>query len=255
VEWTAVVLVAALALGGLAFAISRSDAWRLGDAILHAIACAAGEGCGDALQDAYGEELAATVRDYAPNIAYERRSAQLPVDFRRCRRTECSDGSDEPVEIHESSAGLQATAFTRVLDRRPKGGPLYLQYWLYFPESFSGGIGRTVEALGGSWPGAHADDWEGYQVRISPHGELAARATAHGSYDSPSWGRWTSWYRISGGSHAGQLVDGSAGERTTPSSALRLLPLESLNGTGQYRFAITPPWAKSVYSDPESGSS
>lgn len=259
VEWTALVLVAALVLGALGFAITRSDAWRLGDAILNAIVCAAGEGCGNALQDAYGEDLATMVRDYAPNVTYEQRSAQLPVDFRRCRQTACSDGSDDPTEIHESDSGLPVTAFTRVVDRRRDGGSLYLQYWLYFPESFSGGIGRKLEQFGGRWPGAHADDWEGYQVKISPHGELAARATSHGGYEnfksSSGWGRWTSWYRVSGGSHAGQLVEDSVGERTTPSSALRLVPLESLNGTGQYRFAITPPWAKSVYTDPESASS
>ena len=141
--------------------------------------------------------------------------AQLPVDFRRCRQTACSNGSDRPAEINESDSGLPVTAFTQVVDRRRDGGSLYLQYWLYFPESFSGGIGRKVELFGGKWPGAHADDWEGYQVKISPNGDLAARTTAHGGYtnfgSSAGWGRWTGWYRVSGGSHAGQLVDDSRG--------------------------------------------
>jgi hypothetical protein len=149
------------------------------------------------------------------------------------------------------------TAFTRVVDRRPRGGRLYLQYWLYFPESFSGGIGRKLGPLRDEWPGFHPDDWEGYQVRLGPGGAVAARATAHGRYanigDAEGWGAWTGWYRISGGSHAGHLVASPASERTTPAGALSLVPLESLESTGGYRFEVAPPWRKSVYRDPESG--
>lgn len=142
IEWSALVLVVALALTALCFAVARRDAWRLGRVILDAIVCAAFDRCPGALDDAYGAELARIVRDYAPNIVYERRSAELPVDFRRCRHVACSNGSDRAAEITESAAGLPVTAFTRVVDRRSQGGDLYLQYWLYYPESFSGGIGR-----------------------------------------------------------------------------------------------------------------
>ena len=133
--------------------------------------------------------------------SYDRGSAALPIDFRRCRKTECSDGSDDAREIDRSRAGLPVTAFTRVVDRRGDGGPLYLQYWFYYPESFTGGIGRL---FGDSWPGYHPDDWEGYQVRVSPAGGVSARATAHGGYGA-GWGPWTGWYACPGGSHAGQL--------------------------------------------------
>jgi hypothetical protein len=226
--------------------------------VLDAILCAAFDGCPGALEDAYGEDLARKVRDYAPNIVYERRSAELPVDYRRCRDVSCSNGSDEPQAIAESAFDLPVTAFTRVIDRRSGGGAVYLQYWLYFPESFSGGIGRRLGPLKSHWPGFHKDDWEGYQVRIEGE-RVSARATAHGGYEglkgSAGWGSWTGWYRVSGGSHAGHLVNGNTGERTTPSSSLRLVPLETLGGRDLEDFAISPPWRKDVYRDPESSGS
>ena len=85
---------------------------------------------------------------------------------------------------------------------------------------------------------------------------ISARASAHGEYksfkNSSGWGPWTGWYRISGGSHAGHLVTQPAGERTTPTAAIRLVPLERLSATDLYRFEVTPPWRKAVYRDPES---
>ena len=255
VEWTALLLVLAVLFAGLAYAVARTEAWGVGDGIVHAIVCGVGLGCNDegpdALALAYGEETAQLVRRYAPNVAYERRSAELPVDFRRCRKLECSNGSDDPREIDRSSAGLPVTAFTRVLDRRPTGGSLYVQYWFYYPESFSGGIGRM---FGHRWPGYHPDDWEGYQVRVGPGASVSARATAHGGYSS-SWTDWTGWYRVSGGSHAGQVSGRSNGERTTRSSDLALAPLERLGGLDLQRFSISPPWFKDVYREPESASS
>jgi hypothetical protein len=255
VEWTALLLVLAVLFAGLAYAVSRAEGWRMGEGIVHAIACAVGAGCddegADALARAYGDETAKLVRRYSPNVAYERRSAELPIDFRRCRKLDCSNGPDDADEIDRSSAGLPVTAFTRVIDRRPAGGPLYVQYWFYYPESFSGGIGRM---LGHRWPGYHPDDWEGYQVRVGPGGPATARATAHGGYGS-GWSRWTGWYRVSGGSHAGQVADGSTGERTTRSSGLALAPLERMGDLGLQRFSISPPWLKDVYRNPESASS
>ena len=255
VEWTALVLAVALALAVVTFAATRAGAWGLGDSIVDAIVCAAGDGCPNAVEDAYGDRIASMVRRYAPNIAYEPHSAQLPVDFRRCRETSCANASDRAVAVGESAAGLRVTAFTRVVDRRDRGGNLYLQYWLYYPESFTAGIGRALGPLVHRWPGYHADDWEGYQIRVAPDGSVAARATAHGGYSHRGWVNWTGWYRVSGGSHAGQVVAAGAGERTTPASSLRIVPLESLNGTDAFRFHISPPWRKTVYSDPEAASS
>jgi hypothetical protein len=256
IEWSALVLLVGLALAGLGYIALRQDGWKLGDALVDAIVCVVADGCPGALEEAYGSELARTVRDYAPNIVYERRSAQLPVDFRRCREPACSNGSDRMTPIEESELGLGVTAFTRVIDRRRSGGAVYVQYWLYFPESFTAGVGRNLGPLVQQWPGYHADDWEGYQVRIAPDGRVTARASAHGRYRSSKhsgdWGRWTGWYRISGGSHAGHLVPGPTGERTTRARSLRLVPLEGLSATDLYRFEVSPPWRKVVYRDPES---
>ncbi len=41
-----------------------------------------------------------------------------------------------------------------------------------------------------------------------------------------------------------------AGPRTTPSGSLTLIPIEPLAGSGA-RFAVSPPWRKRVYRDPE----
>lgn len=257
IEWTTVVLLVALALGGAVFIAGQGVSRGFGRSIFDSIVCAAFDRCPGALEDAYGDELARTVREYAPNILYEHNSAELPVDFRRCRDVDCSNGSDRPSGIDSSELGLPVTAFTRVIDQR-KSGSLYLQYWLYFPESFTGGIGRKLGPLTEYWPGFHKDDWEGYQVRVEAH-RVSARATAHGGYRgfvrSGGWGSWTGWYRVSGGSHAGHLVSGDTGERTTPSSNLNLVPLETLGGRDLAHFAVVPPWRKDVYKDPESGAS
>src|SRR5438552_13614039 len=105
VEWSALLLAVALALAALGYAVAGARPWRLANEIVEAIVCAADDGCPNALERAYGERVAAAVRRYAPNIAYEQRSAELPVDFRRCRELACSNGSDRPAEIGESSRG------------------------------------------------------------------------------------------------------------------------------------------------------
>ena len=91
-------------------------------------------------------------------------------------------------------------------------------------------------------------------MRVSPGGAVTARATAHGEYAS-DWSESAGWYRLSGGSHAGQLVDAPRGERVTHARKLALVPLERLGSTGNYTFAVTPPWRKDVYTRPESASS
>ena len=93
VEWTTVVLVVALALGGAAYLAATLDApW-----LARALRCAILTGCRgeDArLEAVYGSDAAAFVRAYAPGIVYERRTLTLPVDFRGCRSHRCSDGPD-----------------------------------------------------------------------------------------------------------------------------------------------------------------
>jgi hypothetical protein len=131
VEWSALVLVLAVLFAGLGYALARTQAWGLGGDVLHALVCAVGGGCGegqDGLDRAYGTEIAKLVRHYSPNLAYERDSRELPIDFRRCRNAECSNAPSAAAQIDRSSVGLHVTAFTRVVDRRASGGSLYVQY-------------------------------------------------------------------------------------------------------------------------------
>jgi hypothetical protein len=253
VEWSALVMVLALAFAATGVVVARTDTWAFGERVVHALVCAVEGGCEerDSLALAYGDAVAEQVRSHAPNVVYERSSAALPIDFRRCRETACSDGPSAARAIERSATGLPVTAFTRVVDRRDRGGSLYLQYWFYYPESFTGGIGRM---FGDAWPGFHPDDWEAYQVRISGAGKVSARATAHGGYAS-GWSAARGWYRVSGGSHAGHLVDLPDGERMTPRSRLTLVPLERLRRSERYSFEVTPPWRKEVYTRPESARS
>jgi hypothetical protein len=156
-------------------------------------------GCGgeDAgLERAYGGDVAAYVRAYAPGIAYEPGTLTLPVDFRRCRAHRCSDAADARGEdVWRSRAGRRATVFTHAVDRREAGGDLFLQYWLYYPDSTYNG---TARALSRATPGVlaytpaglisrkaagfHRDDWESYQVRVRRDGTVLARASAHRGY-------------------------------------------------------------------------
>jgi hypothetical protein len=305
VEWVGLVLLVSLALAGLAAVIPVGGGRTLGEAVLHAIACAVQGGCareaarGDAaLVAAYGARDAALVRRYAPNIAYEPGTYTLPVDWRQCRSHRCSDAPDrQSLDVHSSArGGIPATAFTHVVHR---GGATYLQYWFYYPDSTTtwGGMAAAWAALQvtrgrSSYPGAHLDDWEGYQVRIDASGRALARATSHDGYQyckgpSPGcagrWGPWTGWTRVSRGSHAGHIpttthrvrsgiphgphawrfVDRPAREgidvheRVTTAPGLRLVPLEPIDPRS-YRSlqpdGPVPPWGKVVYRDPTSHS-
>jgi hypothetical protein len=167
-----------------------------------------------------------------------------------------------------------------------RAGNLYLQYWLYYPGSATaegstplrGPIRRVSTALG--HPTYHPDDWEGYQVRIGPDGSFA-RASSHHGYDyelDPSvlpygvsrgpdgrwrlervprsvngWGPERDTYYISGGSHAGTARVQRSISRSTKDGRLVLIPLETLPGRDGHSFAVSPPWRKRVYFDPEYG--
>lgn len=178
----------------------------------------------------------AIARRWAPTLVLERGTVGVPVDPRTCRAVACSVGAT-PV------------LFTHVIRR---GATTYVQYWAYWPDSSWNGVA-----------GRHADDWESFQVRIDPDGTAWARASAHRGYTGkrvgpdlnlnqvrPQWvpERWRrGWTRYAGGyaiarySHAGYVTD-EAGVAAT------LRPLEGL----PQRYAVTPPWRKAVYSDPES---
>jgi hypothetical protein len=73
-------------------------------------------------------------------------------------------------------------------------GRVYIQYWLYYADSKTVVLGsdKAWEAvwllprLAGivdrapTYPGMHRDDWESFQVRLDPDGEVWVRSSSHG---------------------------------------------------------------------------
>ncbi|HMJ96582.1 MAG TPA: hypothetical protein VK486_12055, partial [Thermoleophilaceae bacterium] len=143
VELIGLILLLALAFAALAAARPVIDGRSFGGFLANHVICAATRDCHQdeqALELAYGEELAGTLREHAPNLVYEPGERELPVDWRRCRQPSCAKAPDDPgLDAHAGGslrAGrrVRATAFTRILRR---DGRLYLQYWLYYPDSNS----------------------------------------------------------------------------------------------------------------------
>jgi hypothetical protein len=255
VELVGLILFLLLAFGALAALRPVIDGRSMGGFLAHHVMCAATRGCQqaeEALELAYGERVAGTLREHAPNLVYEPGERELPVDWRRCRQPPCANAPDDPgldAHVGDRRAGhrVRATAFTRVIRR---DGRLYLQYWLYYPDSNSavGGSDRAWERswilprlrdlLSGSpdYPGFHRDDWEGVFVRIDPDGSTWVRASAHGHYQGCKWrecrDQWirpTGWVRVSRGSHAGHVPF-----RVTPR------PHDPRDGPGVPRFMVPP---------------
>ena len=227
VEFAALVLLAVLALGALAAFGPRIDGRSFGGFLAFHIGCAVRSDCQGrdrSLEWAYGPRDAALVRDLAPNLVYEPGERQLPVDWRECRRPACAEAPDErDLDVHRTSAGEPATAFTRLIRR---GGRTYVQYWLFYPDSKSvwaasdwiweraweGARRHGLVTDIPEYPGAHDDDWEAYAVRIDPRGRVHARASSHGHWtgckEASCRDRWmarSGWTRVSRGSHAGHL--------------------------------------------------
>jgi hypothetical protein len=272
-------------MAGLALAAAgvRLPGVTLASELAKQLVCAAGlelDGCLGAEADlvaSYGPELASRVVEHAPKIEYEEGMRALPVDFRRCRRDACSVGAGSGA-VSRSNSGEPVTLFTRVVDCRPgsrtrrsecsgeRRGRVYIQYWAYYPGS------QTARTLLGE-QGFHPDDWESYQLRLNgPRGE--ARASSHHGYnhaagpeswlsdlgliERAAWGREAGRYYVSGGSHAGHVWEPPHGatplpRRWTPARLIRLLPLERLAAEARHRwrFAVSPPWRKRVWRDPE----
>lgn len=291
VEWIGLVAFVTLLLVALLVAGARVPGAALARAVGSKLLCAAAvaDFCGDepALIAAYGTEIGKLVREHMPAIAFEHGSLALPVDFRRCRQTECSDGTARGLVRH-TDGGLPVTAFVHVTDCRddgavdgtkcsgPRAGRLYLQYWLYYPDSATlRGVPIAGEA------GFHRDDWESVQVRIGPNGSVEERASSHHGYNHAAgaanwgsdagleplrdaaeamgarprngWGPATGLLRVSGGSHAGNASGYFDFDRIAPGHAVHLVPLEPIaDAEGDaHRFAISPPWRKHAWLDPE----
>lgn len=276
-----------MALGALAWLVGlRLPGMALTHEIGVRIICAVRltEDCRDEprLRAAHGAELAALLRAHAPALLYEDGMRALPVDFRSCRSENCAEGPESGA-VARTNQGFRAVAFTHVIDCRPghvssteawggncsgsRADNVYLQYWLYYPGSataegstpLKGPIRSVSSALG--HPSYHRDDWEGYQVRIGSEGTFS-RATSHHGYNG--WQPDGDRYYISGGSHAGRPLAGPtrswialrvarAIARSTKDRRLVLIPLETLADRERYSFAVSPPWRKRVWFDPEYG--
>jgi hypothetical protein len=267
-------------------ALARAVASR----ILCAAAVADDCGDEPALIAEYGTEVGELVRRHMPSLLYERGSRAVPVDFRRCRSTACGDAAEQGYVRH-TDAGLPVSAFVHVVDCRPdavahteaegadcsgpRAGNLYIQYWTYYADSATL---RGVPIAGDE--GYHADDWEGVQIRIRPAGSVDERASSHNGYNQRpgpvggwasdaevdpvkdaeeavglraenGWGPETHLLIVSGGSHAGNTAGIPHIERHTPRNRVQLIPLEPIAVTSRDRFAISPPWLKRVWRDPE----
>lgn len=294
VEWVGMLLVVALLMCGLVAAGVRVPGTALAQVLASRILCAAAlaDRCGDqpVLIAAYGTEVGELVRRHMPSLLFERGSKAVPVDFRRCRETECGDGAERGY-IKRTDAGLLVSAFVHVVDCRPDAaadseaagadcsGPradnLYIQYWTYYADSATF---RGIPIAGDA--GFHPDDWEGVQIRIRPDGSVDERASSHEGYNQRpgpvggwasdagidsvkdatealglraenGWGPETHLLIVSGGSHAGNTAGIPHIERLTPRSRVHLIPLEPIAATSDARFAINPPWRKRVWRDPE----
>lgn len=281
VEWIGLVLLVSVLVLALVAAGVRIPGASLALAVADRIICAAAlaDGCGDepALIAAYGTEVGKLVRRHMPTLAFERGSRALPVDFRRCRSTKCSDGAGEGL-IHKTDQGLPVTAFVHVVDCREdeaelteaggadctgnRVGNLYLQTWFYYPDSATL---RDMPVVGKK--GYHADDWESVQLRFRPDGKVDQRASSHHGYNyflskgnwgsdagivsRDGWGPETRLLLVSGGSHAGNAIGFADANRFTPGRRVHLIPLEPIATTSTARFAVSPPWLKKVWLDPE----
>lgn len=294
-EWVGLVCLVSLLLVGLLASGVRVPGAALAQSIASRILCAAAlaEHCGDepVLIAAYGTEVGEMVRRHMPSLLFERGSRAVPVDFRRCRETECGDAAAHGY-VKRTNSGLPVSSFVHVVDCRvdaaeeseatgadcsgSRAGNLYIQYWTYYADSATF---RGVPIAGKK--GFHPDDWEGVQIRIRPDGSVDERASSHEGYNQRpgpiggwasdagidsvkdatealglragnGWGPETHLLIVSGGSHAGNTAGIPRIERLTPSNRVQLIPLEPIAAATDARFAIIPPWRKKVWRDPES---
>jgi hypothetical protein len=293
VEWVGTLCVVALLLVALVAVGVRVPGAELARLLGSRILCAVslGDGCGDGpvLIAAYGTEVGELVRRHMPTIVFEAGSRAMPVDFRRCRSTECGDGAEEGL-VHRTDAGLPLSVFVHVVDCRereqtrseaegvdcspPRAGSLYLQYWTYYADSATL---RDLPIVGDE--GFHDDDWEGVQIRIGADGQVDERASSHDGYNyergvanwgsdagidplrdlaeslgvraENGWGPETHLLLVSGGSHAGNAAGDHELDRFVPGRRVHLIPLEGIAASDESSFAIEPPWRKKVWRDPE----
>jgi len=171
VEWVGLITLVSLLLLGMVAAGVRVPGAELARAVADRLLCAASlsGGCGDepTLIAAYGSEVGKLVREHMPSLVFEQGSRAVPVDFRRCRSTECGDGPEDGL-VHRTDERMPVTAFVHVVDCREetaeeteaagadctgdRAGNLYIQYWTYYANSagfLSSKRGKRFQVLAG----------------------------------------------------------------------------------------------------------
>ena len=186
-----------------------------------------------------------------------------------CRRSGLEGEPDLSVGSRAEPSGGAVDCSER------RAGNIYLQYWFYYADSATL---RGVPIAGAA--GYHRDDWESVQVRVAPDGDVDERASSHHGYNHSrslanagsdagidslrkiaetigarprnGWGPRRGLLRVSGGSHAGNASGYFEFDRIAPAGRIHLVPLEPVAAAAAgYRFAVTPPWRKHAWRDPE----
>ena len=294
-EWLGVVLLVSLVFAGMVAAGVGVPGAGLARTLAGKLVCVLdlGSACGEresALITAYGSEVGDLVADHVPLLEYEEGMRVLPIDWRTCRENSCAEGAASGRVI-KTSSGEPITLFSHVIDCRDPDHPepsaadcegdaagnLYLQYWAYYPDSRTAPYdGKLFKEIG-----FHPDDWESFQVRITPDG-VDERASSHHGYNGDisdpvndtgwlpgesAWAPATGRYAISAGSHAGKVGTPPADKNIRrPSSVERLphrlsrpkdvhvIPLETMRDEWDAYVGSTkhlPAWLKDVYLNPE----
>ncbi len=131
-----VLLAAALAFAAIAGARLLSDDGHepeLAAALLRKQRCAVRypHPCWqDPLTEAYGRELAGTIRALAPPPRPV--GGLVGVDYRGCRSRPCATPRPGPAGAHLTLSNRRTVAYTSVRDGRPSG-PVTIDYWIYRP--------------------------------------------------------------------------------------------------------------------------
>ena len=259
---------------------------RIGKAVTGKLVCAVrGHGaCGmptDALAEAYGSRGRGADRGQCARGALRgrrlrlaaRRPAPLPrAAMRRHERPRRAsiDRSRASSRRRWSASSTAARAASRPRARTapaPRAGNVYLQYWLYYPDSATRAYHRAgfhTRRLG-ELPGADPRGRRGRCARQLPQ-LLQLRPRARQplrrrqrrdprglvSIDlrEAAWGPANGFVWVSDGSHAGRAAGGDGYFRSVPKGGLRLIPIEpNLDRLGRLGFTdgIAPPWRKPVY--------
>ncbi len=209
--------------------------------------------------------------DAEPDGLVHRTAERLPVTA-FVHVVDCRAGEREEAE----AAGADCSG--------SRAGNLYIQYFTYYADSATL---RDLPVAGEA--GYHRDDWEAVEVRIEPDGGVSQRASSHSGFNyslqdfnwasdaglgplsdlaelldaraEGGWGPETHVLLVSGGSHAGNAAGADERDRFTPGRRSRdrftpgrrvhLIPLEPIAAEETASFAVSPPWRKEVWRDPE----